>query len=123
MFVSREFSVIHKIKRFSDLEHFLSEHKAEYDNLSYFIANGEDWNLQLQEPARKSLISAYFAFTTLTTVGFGDYYPINNIERLAGAFVLLFGVACFSFIMGELLLMIRTVKNLTDDVEDDSDLE
>ncbi|NQZ18997.1 MAG: hypothetical protein HRT44_07065, partial [Bdellovibrionales bacterium] len=28
----------------------------------------------------------YWAFTTLSTVGFGDYYPVSNYERFLGAF-------------------------------------
>ena len=46
---------------------------------------------------RRSLTASYFAFTTLSTVGFGDYYPVSDIERFCGAFVLLFGVATFSY--------------------------
>jgi len=45
----------------------------------------------------------YYALTTLTTVGFGDYYPISDTERLIGSFMLLFGVMTSNFIMGELL--------------------
>ena len=45
----------------------------------------------------------YFSFTSLTTVGFGDYNPRSDIERLFIAFGLLFGVAIFSFIMGEFI--------------------
>ena len=67
-----------------------------------FILN-EGWNIMDQEMFRKSLISLYFAFTSLSTVGFGDFYPINDHERLVGAFVLLGGVAAFSYILGELI--------------------
>lgn len=42
----------------------------------------------------------YYAFTSLTTVGFGDYYPVSDIERIVIAFVLVFGVATFSYMMG-----------------------
>ena len=52
----------------------------------------------------------YFAFTTLSTIGLGDYYPKSDLERLFGSFLLLFGVALFSFIMGELLLMIDKIR-------------
>lgn len=45
----------------------------------------------------------YFAFTSLSTVGFGDYNPRGNIERLICAFILLFGVAIFSYIMGNFI--------------------
>jgi hypothetical protein len=42
----------------------------------------------------------YYAFTTLTTVGFGDFNPKSNMERLFIAAFMLFGVACFSYILG-----------------------
>jgi voltage-gated potassium channel len=57
----------------------------------------------------------YFAFTTLSTVGFGDYYPVSNIERLVGSFVMLFGVAIFSYCAGELLVMVDTLLEISDD--------
>ncbi len=40
----------------------------------------------------------YFAFTTLATVGFGDYSPRSDSERVFGALFLLFGVATFTVI-------------------------
>lgn len=46
------------------------------------------------------IISTYFACTSLSTVGFGDFTPRGNIERFLGAFILLFGVAIFSLVMG-----------------------
>lgn len=42
----------------------------------------------------------YFAFTTLTTTGFGDISPLSAAERLFGSMMLLGGVAMFSYIMG-----------------------
>jgi hypothetical protein len=50
-------------------------------------------------PLRKALVVTYFAFTSLSTVGFGDLNPRSNYERLFMTMVLLFGVAIFSFIM------------------------
>ena len=47
-------------------------------------------------------VNTYFALTTLSTIGFGDYYPVANYERLAGAFMMIFGVAIFSIFMGEI---------------------
>ena len=49
---------------------------------------------------RNMIIVTYWAFTTLTTVGFGDYHPRNNAERALCSFILLFGVMMFSLIMG-----------------------
>lgn len=47
-------------------------------------------------------VNTYFALTTLSTIGFGDFYPVSDYERLVGAFMLLFGVAIFSIFMGDL---------------------
>ena len=42
----------------------------------------------------------YYSFTTLSTVGFGDYYPISNGERLIMVAIMVLGIMCFSYIMG-----------------------
>lgn len=42
----------------------------------------------------------YFAITTLSTIGYGDFHPVSKIERVIAAFILLLGVSIFSFIMG-----------------------
>jgi len=47
-----------------------------------------------------TLLLIYFAFTSLSTVGFGDLNPRSDFERIFVAFMLLFGVAIFSYIMG-----------------------
>ena len=45
----------------------------------------------------------YFSFTTLTTVGFGDFNPRSDPERIFMAFGMLAGVAVFSFFMSEFI--------------------
>ena len=60
----------------------------------------------------------YFSFTSLSTVGFGDYYPVSNIERVSGAIILLFGVACFSYIMGELINAINEHKAYYEELDE-----
>jgi hypothetical protein len=61
------------------------------------------YDLHKNSSAMNLLISLYFAFTSLSTVGFGDYAPRGNYERLFGSFMLLFGVAIFSYIMGNFI--------------------
>ena len=48
------------------------------------------------------ILLVYYTFTSLSTVGFGDLTPRSDCERLFCAFILLFGVAIFSYILGEL---------------------
>jgi len=52
----------------------------------------------------------YFAFTSLSTVGLGDYYPLSNLERILGAIFLLFGVMLTSMVIESLNAMLTQVK-------------
>jgi hypothetical protein len=67
---------------------------------------------------KKGVVVTYWAFTTLSTVGFGDFYPRSNAERLLCAFILLFGVTIFSYIMGNYILILNSLKSLQDDFDD-----
>ena len=77
----------------------------------------------VKESIMQVIIPSYFAFTTLSTVGFGDYYPISNLERLMGSFVLLSGVSLFSYIMGELMEMIRLLETIDKDFRAEKELD
>jgi hypothetical protein len=52
------------------------------------------------------IIVCYFALTTLSTVGYGDYYPISINEILIGIGYMLIGIVCFSQIMGSFIEII-----------------
>lgn len=56
------------------------------------------------------IILLYFSFTSLTTVGFGDFNPRGDFERFYIAFGLLFGVSTFSYIMGLFIEIIEKFK-------------
>lgn len=45
----------------------------------------------------------YFVLTTLSTVGYGDYHPISNVEMIITSLVMLGGVAFFSYIMSNFI--------------------
>jgi hypothetical protein len=64
----------------------------------------------------------YFAFTTLSTVGFGDYTPKNSYERLWIALILLFGVATFSYVLGEFSDIVRKFSAFDREYEEGSQL-
>ena len=49
------------------------------------------------------IVLLYFSFTSLSTVGLGDYVPKSNTERMVGAMTLLFGVMIFSLMMGNFI--------------------
>ena len=60
----------------------------------------------------------YYAFTSLSTIGFGDYNPKSDIERILCAFILLFGVAIFSFVMGTFIDILQEITQLTKDLDE-----
>ena len=61
--------------------------------------------------------------TSLSTVGFGDYYPLSDEERIVSSFVLLFGVMLFSIFMGQLIDMISNFQHLDNEFNQDEELE
>ena len=74
-------------------------------------------------PERTQLtIVVYFAFTTLSTVGFGDFNPKSEEERIITTFILLIGVACFSYIMGQFIEILMNFQQVTADNEDSENL-
>ena len=89
--------------------------------LAYYGIEDYDFRSGLKELDSldsQSIVVMYWAFTTLSTVGFGDYNPRSDAERLMCAFFMLFGVAIFSYIMGifiEILDQFRTVNADLDD--------
>jgi hypothetical protein len=101
------------------------EHYDHFDNdYNFFNKNNPNLKDKMdQEEYFDAMIAVvYFAFTTLSTVGFGDIKPITNTERMIGSFILLFGVAVFSFIMGNFIEMLMEFKIVTSDNEDNANL-
>ena len=47
------------------------------------------------------IVSLYFALTMLSTVGYGDMFPMSNLERVVGVICMLIGVFVFSMVMGQ----------------------
>ena len=73
------------------------------------------YSLQYNTSARNLIILCYFSFTSLSTVGFGDFVPRSNFERLVGALLLLSGVAIFSIIMGQFIDILNEFQDFNSD--------
>lgn len=91
--------------------------------MDYFSDNlaplGED-KVDLRNDSRNVIIMIYFSITTLTTIGFGDYHPRNNVERIIILITLLFGVMIFSIIM-QMFLEVIDALNMVEKENEDAD--
>ena len=82
----------------------------------------EHFNLHEMHPFSRILIVTYFAFTSLSTVGFGDLNPRSNYERIFMSIILLCGVAIFSFIMDIFKTTLKKMKQLDCDFDESDEL-
>ena len=71
---------------------------------------------------RMCLMGMYFSFTSLSTVGFGDYHPRSNLERLVTSLILLLGVSVFSYILGNFVEIMGTLQELNKDLDEGDEL-
>lgn len=79
-------------------ENFIDDSLINTYEDTYFITK---YRLIGDKSIRRITISLlYFSFTTLSTVGLGDYVPKSNSERLVIIVIFLFGISIFSLIMG-----------------------
>ena len=70
-----------------------------------------------------AILVMYYAFTTLSTVGFGDYYPSSELEKVLSVPVMMFGVSVFSFVMGSFQEILLISYSINDDLEEGDKLD
>ena len=65
----------------------------------------------------KLIYSCYFILTTLSTVGYGDFYPVSILEKIVGSLIMFCGLTFFSILMNEFVGIILELKgdNQTDE--------
>lgn len=89
--------------------------KDKYENLHPSIYNVETFVTQFDvDPETSSrrnshnmALLMYFSYTTLSTVGFGDFNPRSDFERLLQILVFLLGVGIFAKVMADFLEIIE----------------
>ena len=89
-------------------------------------ANNDDYmhyyNFEDETFGHRTIRQVYFAFTTLSTVGFGDYAPRSDVERMVCSFILMFGVSIFSYFMGNFIEILDKYNNLNAELDDGDNL-
>jgi len=81
-----------------ELHELYLRYEINHNEKFFYIENGLDQIIS--DHSKILVIAMYFSFTSLSTVGFGDYYPKSNVERLVCALMLLSGVIVFTVIIG-----------------------
>ena len=92
------------------------------EHFTQFYQLTELENVETDSDMKYQIIIMYFSFTTLSTVGFGDYNPRSNFERIFISIGLLFGVAIFSYLTGEFMQIVQKFTNYNDDGDEDDRL-
>lgn len=65
-----------------------------------------EWGFNKVDGSTKIYMACYYSLTTLSTVGFGDFFPINTIERIVVIVIEIFGMIFFGNIMQSFLTII-----------------
>ena len=94
----------------------LEEESGEPGFISSYGFNSEEFDATIE------ITLSYFLFTTLSTVGLGDYHPTTSAERVMGSVIFLFGVLTTSYVNENLLRMIKQIRQLDNDYEESDKL-
>ena len=78
--------------------------------------------MESRSPKEVAIISLYYSFTTLSTIGFGDFHPKHDYERIFCAIIMVGGVMVFSYIMGNFVDMIQSYEIMNGDIDDGDNL-
>lgn len=58
----------------------------------------------------KYLISIYWAFTTVSSVGYGDISASNNLEMFVGMIIMLAGTTFYAYAIGSLTSLLTELN-------------
>jgi len=61
-------------------------------------------------------------FTSFTSVGLGDFHPLNDLERLMCSFFLMVGVLLVSIVMSLLIKIFETYFKYSEEPNEDEKL-
>lgn len=81
------------------------------------------YDLEDKDPVELTILLTYYCFTSLSTVGFGDFVPHSNTERIFISITLFNGVLLFSYILKGYLIMIKRVKDFNKEFEECNELQ
>jgi len=92
---------------FCDMQDQLMAADFDHDNESLFLFK---FDFVHDSPMRAMIKINYWAFTTMTTVGFGDLHPRSDAERILVTLLFLLGIGVFSYIMGSFIEILNMTQ-------------
>jgi voltage-gated potassium channel len=88
----------------------------EFGSLAVLIAESSSPDANITNAAD----AIWWAYVTITTVGYGDKYPVTNWGRIVGIFVMTAGVGLFGTLSGFLANSFLSPKKNADESTDDT---
>lgn len=78
--------------------------------VAQFESEGKNWleieNLNDASVSEKYVNSLYWAFTTMCTVGYGDFHPNTSGERIVSIVIMIFSSGVFAYIINDIGRMV-----------------
>ena len=89
---------------------------------NFITTNDMDPAVSARTNSHNMVLLMYFSYTTLSTVGFGDFNPRSDYERLLCILVLLLGVGIFALILSNFNEILERLQKLDEETGDEDEL-
>ena len=93
-----------------------------YNTETFITTNSLDPHEPTRTDVHNMFLLMYFAYTTLSTVGFGDFNPRSDSERLFCILILMLGVGIFGLILNNFSEILLRFQSLDEDYQDEDQL-
>ena len=67
--------------------------------------------MEERQAGERLVVCLYFILTTLSTVGYGDFFPVAEVEQIIGSIIMFCGVIYFSLLMGKFIDIVLSFKD------------
>ena len=86
---------------------FIAGNTSGEDTSSWVFEQGLDAGFHRASAWDQYVASLYWALMTLTTIGYGDIRPVNELERVLAIFCMLLGSAMFAYVVGTMCSVVE----------------